>query len=394
MEENSKNNYLSLKEDIDLGLFKRVILRSKYLILIALIAPLISIIFTSNNKETFIKANYEITFNKRSYQSSNIDSYENNRLLNISNQCSVYTSSDFFQKIISNSYFSAQFKDFINDNKYLKNIDFDNEDGLNLMLYGNLTFISVNGVNTLKFVGEKDKVLYISDKYIDFVNKLINSYNTSCLQKLIDKYKLVLDEEKNKIKSALSLQINKNIQYLNSEKNKSFEYISVFNKKITQEEKNYQNSYLIMFTSFFILYILIITKETFLGFVNEKQMFKDKLKIKFLDTIYSNNKKLTNEILKKYINDFLKDNPNKKISIYLLEDEFTKKEPFKIDDNYHEFNYIDIKNIDDVNKTDLILIFAENMRIKKSNIKEIDIYLKLFSNKILGFFYIEKFKRF
>ena len=379
-----EGNESYLNEFISFSLIKRIIKRRKYLIFLAtIIAPLFSnfILPTINPNST--TARYQISLNSRDYLPSSIEKTEDDYLKNtVYSSCSTVISETLLNKIIFEPFFIKQYTKYNEENNNLKDYDFDIE---------NLSHSDIVNMHIIEYTSESKKSKKILENYIAYINYHFNNIHSECLQRVIEQYKGILVNRTMGYDSSEYKNISKYVLYLDKEKSKNYEYLSIIDSDEVNNSTSSLYNLIISFTLIYaLLALIILIQENLLGFINEKDMFLEKLFIKYIDTIYKNNTSLSNKILYKYIQNIRTNEDNIKLSIYFLQDKHIKKDPIKINEKLTPIEFIDIKNEDDVNSTDYIFIFAEAGKVKISNIDQINKYLNIHSDKILGWFYIDE----
>ena len=285
MEINNRDNF-SQNDHIDFSLIKRIILRSKYLILIAtIIAPFFAFFVFPNLKENSSTGEYKIYLNNRILLP---DKFKENIKAGpqflTSKECSNKVTDKLIEKMYSDSFYQNLFLKYMRDNKKIEDINL-----AYLNSYPEIEYLT-RGISKVKFTSIGEYTAIVLDNYIEFINFYLNNQNYKCFERIIGQYNNSLDTNLINIDPKLKNVLKEYINYLEFEKNNFFEYISISNKFIELNDKeNAIYPLIVLLTiSYFILFIIIILKENFFGNIYEKNMLREKLIINYLDTIYKN----------------------------------------------------------------------------------------------------------
>ena len=387
MKINYKDNS-SQDDHIDFNLIKRIILRSKFLILIAtILAPIFSFLVLPNLKEVSTTGKYKINLTNRILLPDNFKENLNAGPQFLTNkECSNKLTDKLIEKMYSDSFYQDLFVMYMSNNKKIK-------DKKLAYLKNNLKIESVSkSIQLVEFTSVGKFTGIVLDNYVDFINFYLNDQNYKCFQKIITQYNNSLDKNIINYDPKLKNILKEYINYLEFEKSKVFEYISISNKfiEINDKETSIYSLIVSLTIIYFILFIIIILKENFFGNIHEKNMLKEKLNINYLDTIYKNKSELNNKIINKSINQAIKNKNNAKICIYNLENKFINKSSIELVNNLPEFKLINIEDIRDVKEEDYIIVFAESGKINLSRLSTINKYFKIYSDKIIGWFFIDE----
>lgn len=139
--------------------------------------------------------------------------------------------------------------------------------------------------------------------------------------------------------------------------------------------------------------IIAIFKEKKSGLIYEFYDFINLISCSYLETIYSNNKKLSEKIISGLINEITEDNSkenkNLKFGLFDLRDKSQnyKKQNFNFPDIV-QTKYLDIDNQEEINNFNYLIFLIYQGEITTNNILLINKYSKIYKNKVLGWIFI------
>jgi len=153
-------------------------------------------------------------------------------------------------------------------------------------------------------------------------------------------------------------------------------------KRVSPKRKNIVVSTFIL--SILLSYVISKIKEFKSDNIYELDFLKENLGFKYIGSFYKNNIFLNDTFLNKLIG-VLK---QKKINIiYLNNDSFFNKDNSSLDrlfTNNSQINYLSNESLKDLEDTSKIIVVAESFQTSKKTFNEINEYLKIFENQILG----------
>ena len=211
-------------------------------------------------------------------------------------------------------------------------------------------------------------------------NEILLEYRT--LKRVAGQDESILQEVESRL---LALKLEK------VRKQKPWELISnptISSKRVTPKRKQIVLS--IFISSILISFLLAKLKEKRSKIIYEKDNLKSLLAFPFLGNLYTNNLFLNDSFLK---NNIYKKFTKEKLKFLYLNDSFFKNETNKILDLFSNISKTAFLNLDKIKKIDdtsNIVLIAEIGTLKTDKLDQIQKYLSIYEDQVIGWIYLEK----
>ena len=243
---------------------------------------------------------------------------------------------------------------------------------------------------------ERDRYSAILKPNSDFMQDLDLRINK--LKKATEKpTKIILNEQelyKKMIRDEYTLEEIKNriiLNQLTSAKQKDpWKLISI---PTIDNERVYPKTINILFSAFFLSFFasvsLSLFKETLLGNIDDINLIKSKFKAKFINNIDKNNSEINVQILDLNIKNLMSENNKKSFKSFGI---FSVKKNNLVSDYLRlnkEIPFIDFSNISEIKDIQNILILIESGKFTFNNIRILNKYIDLYTDKNFYWIYLE-----
>tara|TARA_B100000212_G_scaffold341014_1_gene323040 strand:+ start:378 stop:1913 length:1536 start_codon:yes stop_codon:yes gene_type:complete len=205
------------------------------------------------------------------------------------------------------------------------------------------------------------------------------------LVKYRELYRLAARDEK------LLSNIENSLQAIKLEKFKIIEPWKIISEPTIGEKPIYPNKKSIvlkaLLTSLFISTLILLSKEKLDGKIFEKRILENLIKVKFIETFYFKNQNLTKELISKLLE--IESKNNKSVDIINFSSlEFINFKNILTSKNFTINKELNLNGEFEINNSSII--FIEPGFITNKNILLINKMNKLYENKIIGWFLLDK----
>ena len=287
-----------------------------------------------------------------------------------------------------------------------------NNDSLQRLLKGNKNILigSDNRLQSsdagIRFKNQFSLLEIYESRYVDLSSKLKPNSNTlknlkikidnlkSSLKRpneILINYRTLYDETSRS--ESILREIENNLELMKLEKVKTpsaWEMISVptiEKKPIFPKKKNI--TLIGFFTGLILASFYAIIKEKKRGYVYEYSELEKKIYCNYLENLFQFNKELNNQIIQKIVDQNTNKNKEKNLKIGLFC--FAKKniDFLSLEKNNSIYNIVLNPEINDFKDFDKIILIIQSGEIKSNEIILLNKYISIFSEKVIGWTYID-----